>query len=106
MIYDVAIIGGGVVGGLIARELAKYRLNICILEKEDDIAMGATRANSAIVHGGFDPVPGTLKLAVYDPASIGAEPPGENATVDEPNLGMPTLYETGVPSYVLPVTVG
>ena len=61
MIYDVAIIGGGVVGGLIARELAKYRLNICILEKEDDIAMGATRANSAIVHGGFDPVPGTLK---------------------------------------------
>lgn len=61
MIYDVAIIGGGVVGGLIARELAKYRLNICILEKEDDVAMGATRANSAIVHGGFDPVPGTLK---------------------------------------------
>ena len=61
MIYDVAIIGGGVVGGLIARELAKYRLNICILEKEDDIAIGATRANSAIVHGGFDPVPGTLK---------------------------------------------
>lgn len=61
MIYDVAIIGGGIVGGLIARELAKYRLNICILEKEDDVAMGATRANSAIVHGGFDPVPGTLK---------------------------------------------
>ncbi len=61
MIYDVAIIGGGVVGGLIARELAKYRLNICILEKEDDVAMGATRANSAIVHGGYDPVPGTLK---------------------------------------------
>ena len=53
MIYDVAIIGGGVVGGLIARELAKYRLNICILEKEDDVAMGATRANSAIVHGGL-----------------------------------------------------
>lgn len=61
MIYDVAIIGAGVVGGLIARELAKYRLNTCILEKEDDVAMGATRANSAIVHGGFDPVPGTLK---------------------------------------------
>lgn len=61
MIYDVAIIGGGVVGGLIARELSKYKLSICILEKENDVAMGATRANSAIVHGGFDPVPGTLK---------------------------------------------
>lgn len=61
MIYDVAIIGAGVVGGLIARELAKYDLKVCILEKEDDVAMGATRANSAIVHGGFDPVPGTLK---------------------------------------------
>jgi len=39
--YDVAIIGAGVVGGLIARELSKYRLKICILEKEGDVAMGA-----------------------------------------------------------------
>ena len=52
--YDIAIIGAGVIGGMIARALAKYDVNICILEKENDVAMGATRANSAIVHAGFD----------------------------------------------------
>ena len=61
MIYDVAIIGGGVVGGLVARELSKYELDVVLLEKNDDVATGASKANSAIVHGGFDPVPGTLK---------------------------------------------
>lgn len=61
MVYDVAIIGAGVVGALTARELARYDISVCLLEKGDDVAMGATRANSAIVHGGFDPVPGTLK---------------------------------------------
>ncbi len=60
-IYDVAIIGGGVVGGMIARKLASYKLKICIIEKESDVAMGATRANSAIVHAGFDAKEGTLK---------------------------------------------
>ncbi|MDD6308512.1 MAG: NAD(P)/FAD-dependent oxidoreductase [Clostridia bacterium] len=59
--YDVAIIGGGVVGGMLARMLSSYKLNICILEKENDVAMGASKANSAIVHAGFDAAPGTLK---------------------------------------------
>ena len=59
--YDIAIIGAGVVGGLIARELSRYELNICILESEHDVAMGATRANSAIVHAGFDAHEGSLK---------------------------------------------
>ena len=59
--YDVAIIGAGVVGGMIARTLSKYQLRICILEKENDVAMGATKANSAIVHAGFDAAPGSLK---------------------------------------------
>lgn len=59
--YDVAIIGAGVVGGLTARALSKHQLSICILDKAADVACGATRANSAIVHGGFDPAPGTLK---------------------------------------------
>ena len=56
--YDVVVIGGGVIGGMIARELSKYELDICILEKANDVAMGATKANSAIVHaesGGVDP---------------------------------------------------
>ncbi len=59
--YDIAIIGAGVVGGMIARNLAKYNASICILEKENDVAMGATRANSAIVHAGFDAKEGSLK---------------------------------------------
>ncbi|MBE6634927.1 MAG: NAD(P)/FAD-dependent oxidoreductase [Ruminococcaceae bacterium] len=58
---NVVIIGAGVIGGAVARELSKYELEICILEKESDVAMGATRANSAIVHAGFDAKEGTLK---------------------------------------------
>lgn len=59
--YDVVIIGAGVVGGMVARTLSRYDLKICIVEKEHDVAMGATRANSAIAHAGFDAKPGSLK---------------------------------------------
>lgn len=59
--YDVAVIGGGVVGAMIARTLARYQLKICILEKAHDVAMGASSANSAIVHAGFDAKEGSLK---------------------------------------------
>ena len=58
---DVLIIGAGVIGGMIARELSRYELDILIVEKENDVAMGATRANSAIVHAGFDASVGSLK---------------------------------------------
>lgn len=59
--YDVVIIGAGVVGAMTARTLSKYNLKICIVDKENDVAMGATKANSAIVHAGFDAEIGTLK---------------------------------------------
>ena len=59
--YDVVIIGAGVVGGMIAKELAKHKLNICILEKDNDVATGASKANSGIVHAGFDAKVGSLK---------------------------------------------
>ena len=59
--FDAAIIGSGVVGSLIARELTKYDVKVCILEKENDVAMGASKANSGIVHAGFDAKPGSLK---------------------------------------------
>jgi len=59
--FDVAVIGSGVVGAMVARKLAAYDLKICVLEKENDVAMGATRANSAIVHAGFDAKEGSLK---------------------------------------------
>ena len=61
MIYDAAIVGAGVIGGLIARELSRYNISVALLEKCNDVAMGTTKANSAIVHGGFDAANGTLK---------------------------------------------
>ena len=51
---DIAVIGAGVVGGLVARELERYKLSVVILEGAGDVAMGTTKANSAIVHAGFD----------------------------------------------------
>ena len=59
--YDVAIIGCGVVGAMTARELSKYNLKTVVLEKNSDPAMGATGANSGIVHAGFDAKEGSLK---------------------------------------------
>ena len=59
--FDVVVIGGGVVGGLILRELTKYNLSVCLLEKEGDVALGASKANSGIVHAGFDAEVGSLK---------------------------------------------
>ena len=59
--FDFVVIGAGIVGGLVSRELMKYKLSVCIVDKESDVAMGATRANSAIVHAGFDAKEGTLK---------------------------------------------
>lgn len=59
--YDVAIIGAGVIGSAIARELSKYHANICVIEREEDVCCGTSKANSAIVHAGFDAAPGSLK---------------------------------------------
>lgn len=59
--YDVVIIGAGITGTVLARDLSACHLRIAVIEKENDIADGATMANSAIVHTGYDPEPGTLK---------------------------------------------
>lgn len=59
--YDVAIIGGGVIGCCIARELSRYRLRVCLLERGEDVCSGTSKANSAIVHAGYDAEPGSLK---------------------------------------------
>lgn len=58
---DVVIVGGGIIGVAIARELSKYCLDVILLEKETDIAIGTTKANSGIVHAGFDAHEGTMK---------------------------------------------
>ena len=59
--YDVLIIGGGIVGCAVARELSKYQLKTVSLEKNVEVGMGATKANSGIVHAGYDCESGTLK---------------------------------------------
>ncbi|MBQ6947996.1 MAG: NAD(P)/FAD-dependent oxidoreductase [Clostridia bacterium] len=74
MRYDVVIAGAGVIGGMIARELSKYKLSVCLLEKKRDVSGGASKANTGIIHGGYDPVPGTLKAKMN-------------------TLGTPKLYE-------------
>lgn len=59
--YDVIIIGAGVIGANIARELSKFQINVCVLEKNEDVSCGASKANSGIVHGGYSDEPGSLK---------------------------------------------
>ncbi len=66
----IAIIGGGVIGAMIARELSRYELDVTVLEKESDVAMGATRANSAIVHAGFDAKEGSMKAKMNVQGSV------------------------------------
>lgn len=58
--YDVIIIGAGVTGSAVARELSRYKLNVCVLDKEEDVCCGTSKANSAIVHAGFDAAAGSL----------------------------------------------
>jgi glycerol-3-phosphate dehydrogenase len=75
--FDVIIIGGGIVGSMMARYLSRYTVSILLIEKETDICMGATSGNSAFVHAGYDPVPGSLKAytnvegnALYEQLSV------------------------------------
>ncbi|MEN6386967.1 MAG: NAD(P)/FAD-dependent oxidoreductase [Phycisphaerales bacterium] len=61
MIYDIAIIGAGITGCMLARQLSRYDLKIVLIEKNSDVADETTKANSGIVHSGYDAKPGTLK---------------------------------------------
>lgn len=58
--YDVIIIGAGVSGAATARELSRYKVNACVIEKEEDVCCGTSKANSAIVHAGYDAATGFL----------------------------------------------
>ncbi len=58
--YDITIIGGGISGSSLAYELSKYQVKVCLLEAENDVAVKTTKANSAILHAGYDPKPGSL----------------------------------------------
>jgi glycerol-3-phosphate dehydrogenase len=60
MVYDVVIIGAGVTGAAVARELSRYEVNVLVIEKEEDVCCGTSKANSAIVHAGYDCMPGSM----------------------------------------------
>lgn len=59
--YDVTIIGGGVTGAAVARELSRYQLKTCLVERAEDVCSGTSKANSAIVHAGYDAATGSIK---------------------------------------------
>lgn len=62
--FDIAIVGAGITGCAIARQLARFDLSICVVEAANDIALGASKANGGLVHAGYDPTPGTVKAQV------------------------------------------
>lgn len=106
-IFDVAIIGAGIVGTSIARQLARYDLSVVVLEKAVDVAMGSTKANSAIVHGGYAESASTLKgqlcyagrkmfAQLNRELNFGFEPSGSLVvTVDEEPTALEHLKEQG-----------
>ncbi|MBP3819090.1 MAG: NAD(P)/FAD-dependent oxidoreductase [Butyrivibrio sp.] len=107
--YDCLIIGAGVSGSAIAREVSKYKANVCVLEKCEDVCEGTSKANSAIVHAGFDAEEGSFmaKLNVegnemMDQLSKDLDIPFKRngsmvVCVHKEELdGLKTLYERGV----------
>ena len=107
--YDAVIIGAGVVGSVTARLLSRFSLSVCVLEKENDVSMGATKANSAIVHAGFDAKEGTLKAKLNVKGSemmpkiceeLGVDYKNNGSLVigfsDEDKNTISALYERGV----------
>ena len=59
--YDVLVVGAGIIGTFVCRELSKYQLKVALIEAKNDVGDGCSGANSAIIHSGYDPEPGTLK---------------------------------------------
>lgn len=118
MNYDVLIIGCGITGAAAAFELSKYQLKVGILERENDVATGTTRANSAILHAGYDPKPGTLmaKLNVRGSAlaqtlckalAVPYQPCGSLvlAFSEEENAIVERLYRQGIENGVPHLTI-
>ncbi len=107
--YDVAIIGGGVIGSAIARELSKFEVNAVVIEREQDLCCGTTKANSAIIHGGYDAKPGSLKAKLnvegnkmFDELSKDLDFPFKRngslvvRTKDQDKEGLQKLYDQGI----------
>ena len=73
MYYDVLVVGAGVIGCAAAMELGRYRLRTGVLEAEEDVCCGTSKANSAIVHAGFDAQPGSLMARFNVEGSVAME---------------------------------
>ena len=106
--YDVIVIGCGIVGAATAYELSKYQLKTLVLEAENDVSLGATRANSAILHAGFDPEPGSLMARLNVEGAERAKELCQKLSVHYDQIGslfvafsaeelelIPALYERG-----------
>jgi len=106
--FEVVIIGAGVVGAAIARELSRYRISTCLIERGSDVAMGASKANSGIVHAGYDPEPGSIMAKTNIQANVLFEKLCEELDVrlkkngslvialeDKEREGLIELYERG-----------
>ena len=109
MVYDVIIIGAGVSGCAVARELSKYELKVLVMEKEEDVCCGTSKANSAIIHAGYDCQPGSMMArmnvrgnAMMDDLARDLDIPFKRngsfvVCVDEKERGgIEELYERGV----------
>lgn len=107
--YDVLIIGAGIVGCMLARELSRYELSVAVIDRESDVGMGQSTANSAIIHSGHDPAPGSLKARlnvrgnalwhqIAPELEIPLQPTGALvvAVGPEEQEGLQPLYEQGV----------
>lgn len=106
---DIIIIGGGIIGCAVARELSRFQANVTLLEKGNDVSLGTTKANSGIVHAGFDAKPNTLKAkfnllgnAMFDKLSKDLDFPFKRngalvLCFDKSELsGLKELYDRGV----------
>lgn len=91
---DIIIIGAGVIGAMIARTLSKYQLDILVLEKENDVGNGASSANSAIIHSGYDPEPGSLKAILNVRGNYLFDQVAEELDVEFSRIGSITLANT------------
>lgn len=92
--FDIIIIGAGVVGSMIARTLSKYKLNILVLEKENDVGNGSSCANSAIIHSGYDPEPGSLKARLNVRGNFLFDQVAKELDVEFMRIGSITLANT------------
>ena len=100
--FDVIVVGAGIVGSLIARKLSSYQLSVAVIEKEPDVGNVVTMANSAIVHSGYDPVPGTLKAKLNVRGNKMYDKLCEELDVEMERIGSLTvaLYDEQLPTLI------